>query len=133
MKRWRWVKRNVVYAIHDRQLAEHGGLDGIRDENAVEAALSRPKNLAQYENPDIASLAASYAYNLARGHWFSDGNKRTAWVVARLFLLDNRHTIEFESPEAVKLMEGVAAGTISENDLGQWFRKRLHPLRRRSQ
>ena len=75
---WRWVGVSVVLAIHDRQLAEHGGEDGIRDLGMVESALARPLNLASYEDPDAAALAASYAWGLARNHGFIDGNKRTA-------------------------------------------------------
>ena len=86
---WRWIDASLVYAIHDRQLAEHGGLDGIRDRGGVESALARPRNLAEYGEPDAAALAAAYAYGLLRNHGFADGNKRTAWVAARLFLADN--------------------------------------------
>ncbi len=125
MTGWRWVALGVVYAVHDRQLAEHGGLDGIRDQGAVESALARPQNLAAYGEADAASLAASYAYGLARNHGFSDGNKRTAWIVARLFLADNGHRLHFDKHEAVKTMEGVAAGTVSEENLAVWFRERL--------
>ena len=111
---WRWVGVSVVLAIHDRQLAEHGGEDGIRDLGMVESALARPLNLASYEDPDAAALAASYAWGLARNHGFIDGNKRTAWVAARLFLADNGRNFEFEPLEAVRIMEGVAAGRIDE-------------------
>ena len=122
---WRWVGVSVVLAIHDRQLAEHGGEDGIRDLGMVESALARPLNLASYENPDAAALAAAYAWGLARNHGFIDGNKRTAWVVARLFLADNGRNFEFEPLEAVRIMEGVAAGRIDEAALADWFRSRL--------
>ena len=122
---WRWVGVSVVLAIHDRQLAEHGGEDGIRDLGMVESALARPLNLASYEGPDAAALAAAYAWGLARNHGFIDGNKRTAWVVARLFLADNGRNFEFEPLEAVRIMEGVAAGRIDEAALADWFRSRL--------
>ena len=122
---WRWVGVSVVLAIHDRQLAEHGGEDGIRDLGMVESALARPLNLASYEDPDAAALAAAYAWGLARNHGFIDGNKRTAWVVARLFLADNGRNFEFEPLEAVRIMEGVAAGRIDEAALVGWFRSRL--------
>ena len=122
---WRWVGVSVVLAIHDRQLAEHGGEDGIRDLGMVESALARPLNLAGYEDPDAAALAASYAWGLARNHGFIDGNKRTAWVAARLFLADNGRNFEFEPLEAVRIMEGVAAGRIDEAALAGWFRSRL--------
>ena len=122
---WRWVGVSVVLAIHDRQLAEHGGEDGIRDLGMVESALARPLNLASYEDPDAAALAAAYAWGLARNHGFIDGNKRTAWVAARLFLADNGRNFEFELLEAVRIMEGVAAGRIDEAALAGWFRSRL--------
>lgn len=122
---WRWVGADATYAIHDRQLAEHGGLDGVRDKNAVESALARPQNLAAYENPDAASLAAAYAFGLARNHGFLDGNKRTAWVTARLFLADNGWRLAFDLADAVRTMETVAAGVMTEIELAKWFRLRL--------
>ncbi len=125
MTTWRWVSTDVVYALHDRQLAEHGGLDGLRDQAGIEAALARPQNLAAYGDPDVAALAAAYAFGLARIHAFADGNKRTAWVVARLFLADNRHRLSFDKLEAVRIMEAVAAGAVGEDELAAWFRQRL--------
>ena len=125
MTTWRWIGIQLVHAIHDRQLSEHGGLSGVRDEGAVESALARPQNLAAYGDPDAAALAAAYAYGLARNHGFSDGNKRTAWVVSRLFLADNGHRLRFEPMDAVRLVEGIAGGTISEEVLASWFRERL--------
>ena len=122
---WRWVGLNVVLAIHDRQLAEHGGADGIRDRNAIESALARPLNLAAYGNPDAADLAAAYAYGLANNHGFLDGNKRTAWVAARLFLADNGQRLEFDPLDAIRIMEDVAGGRIREADLAGWFRRHL--------
>ena len=125
MKRWRWVREDVVYAIHDRQLAEHGGPEGVRDAGALESALARPRNLAAYERPDAAALAAAYAYGLARNHPFADGNKRTAWVVARVFLAINGNRLEFDAPDAVRTIESLAAGTLSESELAAWFRQRV--------
>ena len=122
---WRWVDVSVVLAIHDRQLGEHGGADGIRDLGLVESALARPVNLATCANPDAAELAAAYAWGLARNHGFVDGNKRTAWVVARLFLADNGCGFEFEALDAIRLMESVAAGSIEEAALAAWFRSRV--------
>ena len=122
---WRWVSADVVFAIHDRQLAEHGGLDGMRDRGAVESALARPQNLTAYGDPDAADLAAAYAYGIARNHGFADGNKRTAWVIARLFLADNDRRLIFDPVDAIRTMENVAAGIISEPDLAAWFRERI--------
>lgn len=125
MSRWRWVAPDVVYAIHDRQLSEHGGLDGIRDPGTLDSALARPRNLAAYGDPDVAVLAAAYAFGLAQNHPFADGNKRTAWVVARLFLADNGQTLRFEKADAVRTVENLAAGSLSEAELAAWFRARL--------
>ena len=125
MKRWRWVREDVVYAIHDRQLAEHGGPEGVRDAGALESALARPRNLAAYEGPDAAALAAAYAFGLARNHPFADGNKRTAWVVARVFLAINGYRVEFDPPDAVRTIEALATGTLSETELAAWFRQRV--------
>ena len=122
---WRWVQRSVVLAIHDRQLAEHGGSDGIRDPGAIESALARPVNLASYGDPDIAELAAAYAYSLAINHGFVDGNKRTAWVTARLFLADNGRRLDFDPMDAIQTMEGVTEGRISEDEFAAWFRRHL--------
>ncbi len=125
LSQWRWVGLNVVLAIHDRQLAEHGGPDGIRDLKAIESALARPLNLAAYGSPDIADLAAAYAYGLANNHGFIDGNKRTAWVTARLFLADNGQRLQFDPLDAIRTMEDVAGGRIREADLAGWFRRGL--------
>ncbi len=125
MNAWRWLSPEVVYAIHDRQLAEHSGQKGLRDTGAIASALARPQNRAAYGQPDIADLAAAYAYGLAKNHGFIDGNKRTAWVAARLFLADNHHILRFNPVEAVKVMEDLAAGTCSEQQLAEWFRRRI--------
>ena len=115
----------MVPAIHDRQLAEHGGADGVRDPGAIESALARPRNLADHAAPDAAALAAAYAFGLARNHGFIDGNKRTAWVTSRIFLADNGRRFEFDAVDAVRIMEDVAAGRADETELADWFRQRL--------
>jgi death-on-curing protein len=125
VSRWRWVEAEVVYAVHDRQLAEHGGGEGIRDRAAIESGLARPRNLAAYGEPDAAALAAAYAFGLCRNHGFVDGNKRTAWVVARLFLADNGRPLAYDRADAVRVVEALAAGRIDEAALAQWFRERL--------
>ncbi|WP_442785061.1 type II toxin-antitoxin system death-on-curing family toxin [Actimicrobium sp. GrIS 1.19] len=109
------------------QMSRHGGLTGLRDKNGVESALARAEQLSTYgePSPDAADLAAAYAYGLARNHGFSDGNKRTAWVIARVLLLDNGETLGYTDIEAIHLMQGVAGGTISEAELADWFRRRL--------
>lgn len=128
MNSWRWIRTDLVYAVHESQLARHGGLDGIRDQNGVESALARPAQLDVYGNrppPDAADLAAAYAYGLARNHGFSDGNKRTAWVIARVFLADNGINLQFSSIDAIRAMETVAGGAMSESELAAWFRQRM--------
>ena len=122
---WRWIGVSVVLAIHDRQLAEHGGADGIRDFGAIESALARPLNLAAYGTPDAAALAAACIYGLAMNHGFVDGNKRVAWVAGRLFLADNGRKLDFDPQTAIRVMEGVAAGRIGEPELAEWLRSRL--------
>jgi death-on-curing protein len=125
MMPWRWVPPKVVFAIHDRQLAEHGGMDGVRDAGIIESAMVRAVNLAAYGNPDGADLAAAYAFGITKNHGFIDGNKRTAWVVARLFLADNGLKLNFDKHNAIKTMEDLAAGKISEAQLAAWFRRHL--------
>jgi death-on-curing protein len=122
---WRWLRTDIVLAIHDRQLAEHGGLAGIPNVDRIEAALARQQNLAAYNSPDAAALAAAYAFGLARNHGFADGNKRTAWVAARLFLADNGLTLRFDPSEAVRTMEALASGSLTEPELAEWFRQRI--------
>jgi death-on-curing protein len=123
VKRWRWLREDVVHAVHDRQLAEHGGPAGVRDEAALSSALARPRNLAAYKRPDAAALAAAYAYGIVRNHPFVDGNKRTGWVVARLFLAHNGYQLEFDPHDAVRTIENLAAGILSESELANWFRE----------
>jgi death-on-curing protein len=125
VSRWRWVDAEVVYAVHDRQLAEHGGGEGIRDRAAIESGLARPRKLAADGEPEAAALAAAYAFGLCRNHGFVDGNKRTAWVVARLFLVDNDRPLAYDRADAVRVVEALAAGRIDEAALAQWFRERL--------
>ena len=121
----RWIDARVVLAIHDRQLAEHGGADGIRDGGAIESALARPANLAAYGNPDAAEFVAACICGLATNHGFIDGNKRTAWVTGRVFLADNGLALDFAPLDAIQVMEGVAAGRITETELALWLRSRL--------
>lgn len=131
--KWRWIALDVLFAIHDMQLAEHGGLSGVRDSGALESAMARPQNSAAYgDNPDAAALAAAYAYGLARNHGFVDGNKRTAWVLARLFLADNGCRLRFKPPDAVRLMESVAAGKLTEEQVADWFRRRMEIPRKKN-
>ena len=125
MSQWVWLRTDVVQALHDRQLAEHGGPAGVRDQGALESALARPQNLAAYGDPDAAALAASYAFGIARNHAFVDGNKRTAWVAARLFLELNGVAFRFDKVEATRTVLALAAGQLGEDELADWFRDRI--------
>lgn len=122
---WRWIALRVVFAIHDRQIAEHGGTPGVRDVGAIESAMARPINLATYGDPGAAELAATYAFGLARNHGFADGNKRTAWVSARVFLADNGQNLDFDPFDAIRIMEEIAGGGMSESELADWFQSHL--------
>ncbi len=124
-KNWRWIDPAVIAAVHDRQLAEHGGAEGVRDAGRIESALARPIHLAKYGDPDAADLAAAYAFGIAKNHSFVDGNKRTAWVAARLFLADNGYRLRFEPLDAIGTMERVASGAVTEAALAAWFRERM--------
>lgn len=125
MTKWIWVKSDAALAIHDRQLAEHGGPAGLRDSGAFESALARPENLAAYGQPDAAALAASYAFGIARNHAFVDGNKRTAWVLACLFLDANDVELSFNPADAIVAMLALADGSLAEAELAEWFRMRI--------
>jgi death on curing protein len=125
MSDWIWIASDVAAAVHERQLAEHGGPSGLRDPGALESALARPKNLAAYGDPDAASLAAAYAFGIARNHAFIDGNKRSAWVITRLFLSANAVAFSFQREEAIATMLALAAGELTEDELADWFRQRI--------
>lgn len=120
-----WLDAAIALAIHDRQLAEHGGGTGVRDRGALDSALTRPLNRWHYGEDDLAALAAAYAYGLARNHPFVDGNKRTAWVLARLFLALNQAALSFAPEEAIRAMLALAAGELEEEALAAWSRERI--------
>ena len=124
--RWIWVLESVVLAIHDAQLAEHGGLAGVRDVGLLDSALARPHNLEAYgDNPDAASLAATYAFGIARNHPFLDGNKRTAFVVMELFLSLNGWRLEADDADCITTMQALAAGELGEKALANWLREHI--------
>lgn len=125
MTDWMWVDAGVALAIHDEQLAEHGGAVGVRDANAFESAMARPVNLAAYGQPDIAALAASYAFGLARNHAFVDGNKRTAYVVAEIFLALNGIKLTSSDAAGILTFVALAAGDLTEDALADWFRANI--------
>lgn len=121
----KWITPEITLAIHDRQLAEHGGQAGLRDETLMLSALARPQQLLAYGDPppDLCALAASYAYGIARNHPFLDGNKRTAFVIYRLFLKWNGIELSAERTERYTTMLALAAGDLSEGDFTAWLRK----------
>ena len=121
---WQWVAREVVFAVHDKQLAVHGGLGGIRDLNAVESAINRAQNPDAYGNPppDVADLAAAYIYGMATSYGFSDGNKRTAYVALKTFILLNGCDFPVREVDAVIHMLKMAAGEESDEDFIDWVR-----------
>ena len=127
MKEPLWLQDAVVTAIHSRQLAEHGGLDGVRDPGMLSSALARPKNAFAYSQPkpDISALAAAYAFGIIKNHPFVDGNKRTAYVLCRTFLKLNGHDIDATDIDKYQTFLGVADGTIAESQLVDWIRSKL--------
>jgi death-on-curing protein len=120
-----FVSMPSVLALHDWQLAEYGGLDGVRDMGAIESALARPPNLHAYEGAEIGVLAANYAFGLAKNHGFVDGNKRSAWVTSRLFLKKNLHDLKHDRVDAFRMMESLANGSASETAVVEWFTARV--------
>lgn len=123
---WIWVADNVVLAIHEAQLAEHGGIAGIRDEGLLASALARPRNLEAYgDDPDAASLGAAYAFGIARNHPFLDGNKRTAFVVMELFLNLNGWTLNADDGDCITTMMELAAGDLGEKAFIAWLRSHI--------
>ena len=126
----RWVTKAVVLAVHDAQLAEHGGGRGVRDEGLLETALDRPKNRYHYMQQDeagqvrlsasdVSALAAAYAYGIAKNHPFVDGNKRTSFVVCELFLALNGYELTLDDAAAVKTWSALAASELREEDLAR--------------
>lgn len=122
---WRWVNRAVLLAVHDMQLSEHGGAEGLRDAALLESALAKPLNLAAYGEPDAAALAASYGYGIARNHAFIDGNKRTALVAAELFLRLNGWQLIASDSDCIFTMLAVASGDLTEDAFAAWLRERI--------
>lgn len=122
-----WIRPEVALAVHRRQIAEHGGADGVRDAGLLAAALDRPRNLFAYGDPppDLAALAAAHAVGIARSHPFVDGNKRTALVLMRLFLRLNGADLAAPPEEKYAAMMRLAAGDMGEAELAEWIRRRL--------
>lgn len=120
-----WIEEAVVLAVHEEQLAEHGGAVGIRDLGLLQSALARPQNIAEYGTPDVADLAAAYGYSIACNHPFMDGNKRTAFTVTELFLTLNGFELGADDPSCVVTMLRVAEGSLAEAEFAEWIRANI--------
>jgi death-on-curing protein len=127
-----WISRELVLAIHSRQLAEHGGADGVRDEGLLDSALGRPRNRLAYEDPtpSIPALAAAYAFGTTRNHAFIDGNKRTAAVVCETFLVLNGFVLDATDAELYPVFISLAAGSLAQADFAAWLTARSRPPQR---
>ena len=123
-----WLTRRILDVIHDAQIREHGGSSGVRDDGLLESALARPQQKWAYaEKPDLAILAAAYAFGLAKNHGYVDGNKRVAFMAAYVFVGLNGHEFDADETDVANTIERVAAGQVSEVALAAWFREHLHP------
>jgi death-on-curing protein len=122
-----WLSRQLILAIHDEQLAEHGGALGVRDEGLLESALARPLNRASYGEPGMAELAAVYAIAIARNHPFIDGNKRTAYVALETFLALNGCGFPVGDAEAAVVTLAMAAGDMPDEEFTDWVRSYARP------
>lgn len=127
MSDWKWVAAGSALAAHREQLKLFGGGDGIRDAGLLESALARPQHLASYGSPDLAELAASYAYGIAKNHPFIDGNKRVALMVCEAFIVKNGSFLNAKNAEVSLMFLNLAAGEIGEEELAAWLRERVAP------
>jgi death-on-curing protein len=123
-----WISLDVALAIHEEQLAEHGGGVGIRDSGLLESALARPRNLLAFGDPDLNALAAAYAFGIAPNHPFVDGNKRAAYVVCEVFLRLNGLTLTAADADCVIQMLALAAGELPEDTFAAWLRSHTQPI-----
>ena len=133
MKTPKWVRTDIVLAMHDRMLAEHGGSAGIRDENLLESALAKPRNLLAYGKPSLFSLAAAYAYGIIKNHPFVDGNKRTGFMTAFVFLGINEVDFATEETDVAVQTLAAAAGELTEEGYAKWLEEKSKLPRRRKQ
>jgi death-on-curing protein len=124
---WRWLSEAALLAAHEQQIAEHGGEPGLRDAGLLASALARPRNKAAYGKPDAATLAAAYAFGVARNHPFVDGNKRVALLAAEAFLYDNGYALDVDDAAIYDAVMKLADGTIGEAAFAAFLRKRLVP------
>ncbi len=132
MEAIRWITVQTAQALHDYQIIEHGGSPGLRDLGLLEFALARPEHRHAYSgddaNPDIAALAAAYAFGIARNHCFIDGNKRAAMMVSFTFVEKNGWLVTAEEEDAYRVFLALGAGEIDEESLVEWFRKNISQL-----
>jgi death-on-curing protein len=122
-----WLETAAVIRMHMAHLAEHGGGLGLRDEGLLDSALARPKNLHAYGETDLVRLAAAYAGGVVRNHPFIDGNKRTGFLAAYVFLAVNGREIVAEEEDVVRTMLALAAGALSDEELADWLRANVTP------
>jgi death-on-curing protein len=121
-----WIDVKALLLLHEESLVVHGGSRGVRDQGLLESALMRPQNAAMYnEDADIADLAASYAYGIAKNHPFVDGNKRAAFLSVGMFLGMNGYELMATPVNAIQAMLGLASGEISEEGLASWIREHI--------
>jgi len=117
-----WLNRDAILAAHEASLQRFGGGAGIRDAGLLDSDLARPEMLAHYEPAtNVFRLAASYAFGIAKNHPFVDGNRRSAFLAAYMFLRRNGRKLEASQTDVVVIMLGVAAGSVPEEKLGEWF------------
>ncbi|WP_299979044.1 type II toxin-antitoxin system death-on-curing family toxin [Desulfobacula sp.] len=119
---YNWIELDTVLAVHDIQIAEHGGAPGIRDIGLIESALTIPRNLLSYGTPGVVELAAAYGFALTKNHGFIDGNKRTAYVVTRLFLRLHGMDFNIEPIARVFAFEKLGKGDYSAEEFTQWLK-----------
>ncbi len=124
----RWVPRLVIEAVHLDQVREHGGLLGIRDENALESALARARQRRTHEpESDLSRLAADYVFGICTSHPFRDGNKRISFLAAVIFLGLNGFDLVAPGDEVVEKMRALASGKLDEEAIANWMRSRIEP------
>jgi death on curing protein len=120
---YHWLRLDVVLAIHERVLADHGGQSGVRDEGLLDSALARPKQILAYGKPDLCALAAAYAAGIIRNHPFVDGNKRIGFMAGYVFLACNGHELTANEPTATQAVLDLTSGKITEGQFAQWLRE----------
>ena len=125
---WTWINKGIVIALHDEQIAEHGGQAGLRDQGLLESALARPVNRANYGEASVQDLAAAYGYGVALNHPFFDGNKRTALVVMELFLALNGYELKTDDASCLESFLSLAEDSLSEEGLSTWLKDNISPV-----